>query len=210
MDHAVLHDGERVSCDLVVFAIGVRPNTSLVPEGAGINIERGICVDRHMRTTAEYVYAAGDCVQAYDMLIDACRPIAIWPNAYRQGYIAGCNMAGVARQYGGSFPMNSIEVCGIPTISVGLTDPPAGEGYEILDRYDRDAPAYKKLVLHHNILVGAIFVGQIDRAGIYTGLIRDRVDVRAFKEHLLSGSFGLISLPKDLRKHMVVGEGIEV
>jgi NAD(P)H-nitrite reductase large subunit len=65
-------------------------------------------------------------------------------------------------------------------------------------------------VLHHNVLVGAIFVGDIDRAGIYTGLIRDRVDVRAFKEHLLSGSFGLISLPRDLRKHMVVGEGIEV
>lgn len=210
VDHAVLRDGERVSCDLVIFAIGVRPNTSLVPEGAGINIERGICVDRHMRTTAEHVYAAGDCVEAYDMLIDACRPIAIWPNAYRQGYIAGCNMAGVARQYGGSFPMNSIEVCGIPTISVGLTDPPAGEGYEVLDKYDRDALVYKKLVLHHNILVGAIFVGRIDRAGIYTGLIRDRVDVRAFKEHLLSGSFGLISLPKDLRKHMVVGEGIEV
>ncbi len=210
VDHAVLRDGERVNCDLVIFAIGVRPNTSLIPQGAGIDIERGICVDRHMQTTAEHVYAAGDCVQAYDMLIDACRPIAIWPNAYRQGYIAGCNMAGVARRYDGSFPMNSIEVCGVPTISVGLTDPPAGEGYEILDKYERDALVYKKLVLHHNILVGAIFIGDIDRAGIYTGLIRDRVDVRAFKEHLLSGSFGLISLPRDLRKHIVVGEGIEV
>lgn len=210
VDHAVLRDGERVNCDLVVFAIGVRPNTGLIPEGAGIEIDRGICVDRHMQTTAEHVYAAGDCVQAYDMLIDACRPIAIWPNAYRQGHIAGCNMAGVERLYEGSFPMNSIEICGLPTISVGLTDPPPDEPYEILDRYDRGALVYKKLVLHHNVLVGAIFVGDIDRAGIYTGLIRDRVDVRAFKEHLLSGSFGLISLPRDLRKHMVVGEGIEV
>jgi len=210
VDHAVLRDGERIDCDLVLFAIGVRPNTGLIPADSGIAIERGICVDRHMQTTIDDVYAAGDCVQAYDMLIDACRPIAIWPNAYRQGYVAGCNMAGVDKRYEGSFPMNSIEVCGVPTISVGLTDPPRDEDYEIIDKYDRDALVYKKLVLYHNQLVGAIFVGDIDRAGIYTGLIRDGVDVRPFKEHLLSGSFGLISLPRDLRKHMVVGEGIEV
>jgi NAD(P)H-nitrite reductase large subunit len=211
VDHAVLRDGERVDCDLVVFAIGVRPNTGLIPADAGIEIDRGICVDRRMKTTVPGVYAAGDCVQAYDMLIDACRPIAIWPNAYRQGYIAGSNMAQVDRRYEGSFPMNSIEVVGVPTISVGITDPPRDEdGYEVIDKYDREAVIYKKLVLHHHRLVGAIFVGDIDRAGIYTGLIRDRVDVRPFKEHLLSGSFGLISLPSDYRKHLVVGEGIEV
>ena len=50
----------------------------------------------------------------------------------------------------------------------------------------------------------------IDRAGIYTGLIRDRVDVEPFRNHLLSGNFGLISLPKAYRKHLVVGDSIEV
>jgi NAD(P)H-nitrite reductase large subunit len=211
VDHAVLRNRERVNCDLVVFAIGVRPNTGWIPEDSGIQIERGICVDRQMQTTVPNVYAAGDCVQAYDMLIDACRPIAIWPNAYRQGHIAGCNMAGVRKTHDGSFPMNSIEICGIPTISVGITDPPQDSNeYEIMEKYDRDALIYKKLVLFHNQLVGTIFVGDIDRAGIYTGLIRDRVDVRQFKEHLLSGNFGLISLPSAYRKHLVVGEGIEV
>lgn len=211
VDHAVLRDGERINCDLVVFAIGVRPNTGLIPEDAGIEVNRGICVDEHMQTTTPDVYAAGDCVEAYDMLIDACRPIAIWPNAYKQGFIAGSNMAGVVKTYDGSFPMNSIEVCGVPTISVGITDPPKDEdSYEIIDKYDRDAQIYKKLILHHNHLVGAIFVGDIDRAGIYTGLIRDQVDVRPFKEHLLSGNFGLISLPIGYRKHLVVGDGIEV
>jgi NAD(P)H-nitrite reductase large subunit len=211
VDYAVLRDGERINCDLVIFAIGVRPNTGLISKDAGIEVNRGICVDEHMQTTTPDVYAAGDCVEAYDMLIDACRPIAIWPNAYKQGYIAGSNMAGVPKTYDGSFPMNSIEVCGVPTISVGITDPPRDEdSYEIIDKYDRDAQIYKKLVLYHNHLVGAIFVGDIDRAGIYTGLIRDRVDVRPFKEHLLSGNFGLISLPIGYRKHLVVGDGIEV
>ncbi|MBN2002086.1 MAG: NAD(P)/FAD-dependent oxidoreductase [Anaerolineae bacterium] len=211
VDHAVLRDGERINCDMVVFAIGVRPNTGLIPQEAGIRIDRGICVDDRMRTTVDDVYGAGDCVETYDALTGTSRSIAIWPNAYRQGYVAGHGMAGVAMHYDAHLVMNSIEVCGVPTISVGLTDPPAGEpGYEVLERYDRSAPTYKKLVMRDQCLVGAIFIGAIQRAGIYTGLIRDQVNVSAFQQHLLSGNFGLISLPKDYRKHLVVGGGIEV
>jgi len=211
LDHAVLRDGERIDCDLVIFAIGVRPNTGLVPADSGIRVERGIRVDEHMRTTAPDVYAAGDCVEAYDRLTDEYHQIAIWPLAYRQGYIAGCNMAGYDREYEGGFPMNSISVCDVPTISVGIIDPPDdGDRYEIMDDYDRESLTYKKLVLRGHRLVGAMFINDIDRAGIYTGLIREQVDISRFKEHLLSGSFGLISLPKDYRKHLVMGSGIEV
>jgi len=211
VDHAVLRDGDRVTCDLVVFAIGVRPNIGLIPQGAGIKVNRGIVVDRQMRTSAPHVYAAGDCSEAYDMLLGINRPIAIWPNAYAQGYVAGYNMAGAEKEYAGGFPMNSVEVCGVPTISVGLTDPQEDkESYEVMDYCDRETPVYKKLVLRGNRLVGAICVGNIDRAGIYTGLIRDRADISPFKDHLLFGHFGLISLPRDYRKHLVVGAGIEV
>jgi NAD(P)H-nitrite reductase large subunit len=211
VDHAILRDGERIDCDLLVFAIGVRPNTGFISSDAGIEINRGICVDRTMRTTVHNVYAAGDCVEAYDMLIDADRPIAIWPTAYRQGHVAGCNMAGQDKIYDGGFPMNAMSVCDVPTISVGITDPPKDDAqYEIMDEYNRQTLCYKKLVLRNHRLVGGVFIGDIDRAGIYTGLIRDEVDVRPFKSHLMSGNFGLISLPQDYRKHLVVGEGIEV
>ena len=211
VDHAVLRDGERVDCDMVVFAIGVRPNVDFIPDEAGITVNRGIVVDRSMRTSVPSVYAAGDCVEAYDSLLGIDRPIAIWPNAYRQGYVAGCNMAGAEKEYDGGFPMNSVEVCGVPTISVGLTDPQEDKDrYEVMEEYDREVPVYKKLVLRGNRLVGAICVGNIDRVGIYTGLIRDQADIGPFKDHLLSGSFGLISLPTDYRKHLVVGDGIEV
>jgi NAD(P)H-nitrite reductase large subunit len=211
VDHAVLRDGERIDCDMVVFAIGVRPNTSLIPADSGIKIERGIRVDGQMCTSVSDIYAAGDCVEAYDKLIDAYRQIAIWPLAYRQGYVAGCNMAGGDCEYGGGFPMNSISVCDVPTISVGLVDPPDdGDRYEIMDDYDRESLTYRKLVLRGRRLVGAMFINDIDRAGIYTGLIRDQADISQFRDHLLSGSFGLISLPKDYRKHLVVGSGIEV
>ena len=210
VDHAVLRDGERVNCDLVVFAIGVRPNTSLIPQDAGIKINRGIVVNTRMRTTKSNVYAAGDCIETEDLLLGISRPMAIWPNAYRQGKIAGFNMAGKEKVYDGSMAMNAIEICGVPTISVGLTDPKEKEGFEIMERYNRSKPTYKKLVLRDDRLVGAIFVGEIDRTGIYTGLIRDQTNVNPFREHLLSGNFGLISLPKEYRKHLVVGSGIEV
>ena len=85
-----------------------------------------------------------------------------------------------------------------------------GEGYEVVESYDREALCYKKLILRNHRLMGAILIGEIDRAGIYTGLIRDQVDVEPFQKHLLSGNFGLISLPKAYRKHLVEGEGIEV
>ncbi len=215
VDHAVLQDGEMVDCDLVIFGIGVRPNLDLIlpePEKrTGIKVNQGILVDAHMQTSVPDVYAAGDCVETYDMILEVERPIAIWPHATRQGHVAGCNMAGIEKTYEGGFPMNSEDIAGMPTIAVGLTDPQEHQDeYEILERYDRGALTYKRLVLHRNRLVGAICVGDIDRAGIYTGLIRDRVDVSPFKDHLLSGSFGLISLPKEYRKHMVVGEGIVV
>ncbi|MBP1724606.1 MAG: hypothetical protein H6Q44_2311, partial [Deltaproteobacteria bacterium] len=56
----------------------------------------------------------------------------------------------------------------------------------------------------------ALFVGDIGRAGVYTGLIKDAVKTGDLKGHLLKESFGLIHLPKDYRKHYVIGEGIEV
>lgn len=211
VDHAVLQGGTRLDCDMVIFAIGVRPNVGFIAPESDIHIERGIVVDLHMRTSVPDVYAAGDCAETYDKLLGINRPIAIWPNAHRQGTVAGSNMAGVDKEYDGGFPMNSVEVCGVPTISVGVTDPREDtEQYEVLEFFDRSEPVYKKLVLRGNRLVGAICVGNIDRAGIYTGLIRDAADISPFKNLLLSGNFGLISLPQDYRKHLVIGDGIEV
>ena len=211
VDHAVLRDGERLDCDMVIFAIGVRPNTGLVPADSGIKVDRGIRVDARMRTTVPDVYAAGDCVEAYDKLTETYRQLAIWPLAYRQGFVAGYNMAGQPREYDGGLAMNAISVCDVPTISVGFTEPPDdGDTYEVLEDYNRASLTYKKLILRGHQLVGALFINDIDRAGIYTGLIRDQADISQFREHLLSGSFGLISLPKDYRKHLVVGSGIEV
>ncbi|MEM2866556.1 MAG: FAD-dependent oxidoreductase [Candidatus Hadarchaeales archaeon] len=208
VEKVVLQDGTEVSCQLVIFAIGVTPNVELAKR-AGIEVGKGILVDDHMQTNLPDIYAAGDVVEAYDIVMSSNRQIAIWPNAYVQGRIAGFNMAGKVEKYEGSFAMNSVEICGVPTISIGLTDPQE-KGYEILERYDEAQKVYKKIVLKNDVIVGAIFVNKIDRAGVFTGLIKSRVNVHLFKDALLRDDFGLVWLPEKFRKHMVVGEGIEI
>jgi len=206
VDGVVLKDQHRIDCQMVVFGIGVLPNIGLVKD-TPIHFNKGIQVDSHMETNAPGVYAAGDVVEIPDILLETSRPIAIWPNAYRQGWIAGCNMAGIPKEYEGSFAMNSIEICGIPTISVGMTQVPEN-GFEILQELGRKRETYKKIILKDGVIVGTIFIGEIDRAGIYTGLIKEKIDVSGFKDILLHEDFGLISLPKEYRKHLVKGEGV--
>jgi NAD(P)H-nitrite reductase large subunit len=204
----VLKDRKKLPADLVILAIGVTPHVAIVKD-TGIKVNRGILVDSRMRTNLPGIYAAGDVAEAHDLLLNLTRPIPIWPHAYKQGSVAGYNMAGLDKEYQGSFAMNSVEVCGIPTISVGLADP-LPDGYEILQDGDPARRQYKKIVLKDNRIVGAIFINDIDRAGIITGLIRDEVDVSSFKGHLMKEDFGLISLPKEYRKYLVTGAGIEV
>ncbi len=203
----VLTDSSWVDCELLVLAIGVRPELSLVA-GSAIRIERGIVVDDHMATGVAGIYAAGDVAQAADALTGESRPVPILPVAARQGRVAGANMAGGDVRYDGALAMNAVDVLGLPTISVGQTV--EAEGDEVLSRTDEQAGTYRKLVLRGNRVVGAIFIGKIDRAGIFTGLIRTRLDVGPFKELLLGDEFGLLSLPAAYRAHMVSGAGIEV
>jgi len=204
----VLRDKRKLASDLVIFAIGVRPNVTLVKD-TPVKVKRGVLVNEHMQTCVDNVYAAGDVAEAFDLVMGIARPIPIWPNAYRQGSVAGCNMAGDLKEYQGGLAMNSVEICGISTISAGQTDPDE-EGYQVLQEYNRERREYKKIVLKEDFIVGAIFIGSIERAGIITALIKERTKVSNFKDYLMREDFGLIYLPSDYRKHMVSGMGIEV
>jgi NAD(P)H-nitrite reductase large subunit len=203
-----LQDGSEVEAQLVVFGIGVRPNTA-VAQGSDITVNRGIVVDRYMRTSSPDVYAAGDVAEAYDLVVDMNRTVAIWPNAYRQGAIAGAHIVGLDSPDRGGVAMNAIEVDGVPAMAIGSSNL-EGDGYLVLTELDEAKQHYKRLVLQGDRLVGAILVGNINRAGIYTGLIRNKMDVSSYHKELMSEGFGLLSLPERYRKHIVTGHGIEV
>ena len=200
---------ELVATSLLIMAVGVRPNLELV-RGAPVKVDRGILVDGFMGTNVEDVYAAGDCAQGIDFLHKTNEVIAIWPVAARQGRIAGLNMCGIQREYPGLFAMNSVQICDIPTISFGMTNPPEEAGYEVLRSLDKSKGAYKKIVLKDSRVVGVILIHRIERAGVYGMLIREGIEVQGFKDQLLRDDFGLLVLPKEFRKHLVGEVGLEV
>ena len=202
-----LMSGREIETELLVIAVGVRPNITPV-KGTPVKYNRGILVDEHMRTNIPYIYAAGDVAEGKDMLMNRDTVIAIWPVAARQGKIAGINMAGGSAIYNGLFPMNAVDIAGYPVISFGITNPVDTDKYEIMVK--REEGEYKKIVIRDNRIVGCIFLGKIDRSGIFQGLIKHNVDISRFKDSLLDDNFGLLVLPAEYRKHMVSGEGIEV
>jgi NAD(P)H-nitrite reductase large subunit len=168
----LLTDGRFLECDVVVVAIGVVPHSQLAKD-AGLKVERGIIVDAKLLTSAKDVYAAGDVAQAIDQLSGEHRVVPIWPNAYNQGFASGRNMAGAKQPYQGGLPMNSIAFYGLPTISVGVVNPPEGDqSYEIHALLDEAKETYRKLVFRDGKLVGYVLVGDIDKGGMYTAFIK--------------------------------------
>lgn len=185
----ILENGDRLKAELVIVATGTRANTELVA-GTGVKINRGIVVDKHQWTGVEGIYAGGDVAETEDVVTGRVGLTPIWPNAVAQGRVAGYNMAGVPREYGGMIGMqNAVEFRDVPAIAVGLAQAD-GDGYEVLKEYQPDRNLYKKIVLKDDTIVGLILVGDIRQAGVYSALMRKKVKVTKFKQRLLRPDFG--------------------
>jgi NAD(P)H-nitrite reductase large subunit len=203
----ILEDGRKVACDGVVLAIGVAPRSELVT-GSGVTVNRGIVVNRRMATSCRDVYACGDAAEGYDFIHKTNRLIPVWPNAVAGGRVAGQNMAGQRSRYDGSTGMNALNCFGLSTVAAGLMDPGDDATCEVLACSSGANGTYRKVVLRNNRIVGMVFVGDIERSGIVFGLMKDGVNVRRFREALLSPDFGLAALPDDVRgKRLSLADG---
>lgn len=196
----LLSDGHFLEAEAVVVAIGVVPEKSLATT-AGIKVDRGILVDDRLQTSVSGIYAAGDVVQALDMIAGDNRVVPIWPNAYNQGFTAGMNMAGADRPFEGGLAMNAISFYGLATTSVGLVNPPE-EGFEVHKLLNEQKQTYRKLVFKDNRLVGHVLVGDIDCAGLYTGFVRFKLPLTPeVKQKLISGQPCALLWPEDTFKN---------
>jgi NAD(P)H-nitrite reductase large subunit len=179
-----LEDGRQLETQVAVMATGVSANTDLA-QNAGIAVNQGILVDPYMRTSVPDIYAAGDVVEAPDIVTNQPIVSGLWTNAVEMGTIAGRNMTGEEEVYAGAFGvLNALELAHIPTVSVGLVDPSSGNDYEI--HAVRHGDDYRKLVLREGVLVGALLVGNIEGAGVYTGLIKRKIQVEPHLEALMA------------------------
>ena len=175
---AELKSGGELGFDILVVAVGVRPDTKLAAD-IGCKVNKGILTDAHCATNLDGVYAAGDCSESHDISIDSYRVLAILPNAYMQGEAAGINMTGGEKRYDKAIPMNAIGFFGLHVITAGSYD---GEAYVV-----KTEKTYKKIISKDNVLKGYILIGDVARAGIYTSLIRestplDTIDYDLIKE----------------------------
>ena len=173
---AYMKSGAEVDFDVLVLAIGVRANISLIKDIEG-EVNRGIVVNTKMETSVKDIYAVGDCAEGYDSSIGGNRVLAILPNAYMQGFTAGVNMAGGDREFTNAIPMNSIGFYGLHIMTAGNYD---GECFE-----EKRDGVLKRFFVKDNKLIGYMLIGETDRAGIYTSMIREQVSLDTVDFELL-------------------------
>jgi len=192
---ALLDDGERIEFDILVLAVGVRPNTSLLKGIA--ETDKGIIINEKSETSTADIYAAGDCTQTFDVSSGQSRVMALLPNAYMQGECAGINMAGGEKIFDRAIPMNAIGFFGLHVITAGNY---SGEVYSENESH------YKRLFYSENKLNGYILIGNVEKAGIYTSIIRERTPLDTLDFALICEKPGLMAFTKEDRKIKLGGE----
>ena len=199
----ILADGTELKCDVLIMAVGVRPNVSLA-QSANIKINRGIVVDKNMQTSVKDIYAAGDCVESLEVLSNQNKILALWPNAFIQGKTAGANMAGVKQEFNGGFPLNAIGFFGLHLISAGIIEPKE-EGFKVCIDYDKEKQTLKKLVIKDDNLEGFALINTNERAGIYTSLINDKIPLSSLNYDITKQNIGLSAFSKEIRENKIFG-----
>lgn len=199
---ATLDNGEVLDFDIVVLAVGVRPSTELLKGIA--EIEKGIVINSKAETSSPHIYAAGDCTQSIDISSGQSKMMALLPNAYMQGECAGMNMAGGEKEFK-AMPMNAIGFFGLHIMTAGNYNGdvyhPSGVGE------GHDCSNYKKLFYSGNQLNGYILIGDVDKAGIYTSLIRERTPLDTLDFDLICKKPGLMAFSKKERS-VKLGGGV--
>lgn len=178
VEGVALEDGTLIPADLVVIAIGVRPNIDLA-QAAGLAVNRGVLVDDGMASHDPDIFAIGECAEHRGSVYGLVEP------AYEQARVLALRLAGQNAAYEGSLLATNLKVSGVGVFSAGEFE--AGEGTETLVLRDRTAGIYRKFVLREGRLAGCILVGDTQGALFYLGLIRSGQDISAIRADLPFG-----------------------
>ncbi|TAK89914.1 MAG: NAD(P)/FAD-dependent oxidoreductase [Burkholderiaceae bacterium] len=176
-------DGMEIPAELVVMAVGIRPNTELA-ESAGIHCNRGIVVNDTMQTYDPRVYAVGECVSHRGIAYGLVAPL------FEQGKVCANHLAefGIGR-YEGSVTSTKLKVTGVDLFSAGNFM--GGEGCEEITLSDPIGGVYKRLVLKDNKLVGACLYGDTVDGSWYFKLLREGKNVTEIRDQLMFGENNL-------------------
>jgi NAD(P)H-nitrite reductase large subunit len=177
-----LASGKTIPADLVLLMAGVRPNVEFLAD-SGVDIDQAVLTDREMQTSMVDIYAAGDMVQFHDAVIGQDVVSALWGNAVHMGRTAGFIMSGIKALVPPLLSsLNSTEIGGLPIISAGLLHTDASQHTVYTEAQGEN---YRKLIFEQDRLVGMIFLGNVNKAGVYTNLIRNRIPLGQRRDRLI-------------------------
>jgi nitrite reductase (NADH) large subunit len=176
-------DGEELPAELVVMAVGIRPNTVLA-EQTGLHVNRGIVVNDTLQTTTDpRIYAVGECAAHRGIAYGLVAPL------FEQGKVLANHLAqhGIGR-YTGSLTSTKLKVTGIDLFSAGdFIGGPDTEEIVLSDPHADGGGVYKKLVLKDDKLVGACLYGDTVDGSWYFKLLRDGRNVADLRDKLMFG-----------------------
>jgi nitrite reductase (NADH) large subunit len=176
----LLADGREIPADLVVLAIGIRPNIDLA-RAAGLEVNRGIVVTDDMRTSDPDVFAVGECVEHRGQVFGLVAPI--WDQAKAcAARLAGDETANFASRA----PSTSLKITGIDVFSAGALMA-ADEADDEITLRDDSRGVYKKVVLREGKLVGTVLYGDVADGHWYLKLMQDGTDVAELRDRLVFG-----------------------
>jgi NAD(P)H-nitrite reductase large subunit len=177
-----LSNGEQVAAALVVVAAGTRPNIGFL-EGSGITVEDGILVNEFLQTSADNIYAAGDCAQGPDWS-GGWAVHGIQTTAAEHSRIAGLNMAGGKVPYKGSLSMNVLDTAGLVSTSFGRWQ--GVDGGDFAQSLVEKESRYIRLAFEDDRVIGALTLGRTDHVGVLRGLIQTPVHLGEWKDKLMA------------------------
>ena len=174
-----LKDGTLLDADLVVFAVGIRPNITLA-QSAGLRCNRGILVNDTMQTFDPSIYAVGECIEHRNQTFGLVEPL------WGQAFICATHLA-----EHGSLTFKSptvptqLKVSGVDVFSAGNFEPK--EDYEDIILNDEKRHIYKRIIIQKDKVIGAVLFGDTEDGMWYAELIADQTPVSTFRNKLLFG-----------------------
>ncbi|MEW5942746.1 MAG: nitrite reductase large subunit NirB [Pseudomonadota bacterium] len=171
--------GEEIPAELVVMAVGIRPNTALA-ESAGIHCNRGIVVNDTMQTYDPRIYAVGECVSHRGVSYGLVAPL------FEMAKVCANHLAemGIGR-YTGSVISTKLKVTGIDLFSAGNFS--GGPGAEEIVLNDPARGVYRKLVVQNDRLVGSVLYGDASDGSWYFQLLREGRNIADLRDRLAFG-----------------------
>jgi nitrite reductase (NADH) large subunit len=173
-----LDNDDQLPCQLLLFATGIRPNTS-VARAAGLECDQGVCIDDYMRSSDEHIYAIGECAQHDDQCVGLVAPIQ------RQATtLASVLCEPSPESYLSQDTPTQLKISGIEIFRAGALD----EDAEQIVFSDARSGVYRRLVVRDNQLVGAVLVGDKSSGNWYSELIHSGANIEAIRRNLMFGS----------------------